>query len=235
MQPGSGIPYEWPAEAPYDDTDSEHEQPFWRLGSDRSCRHDGDSGTDSSSSSSDGGTDDETDAERRRRFRCGSGSHARRSARRVSRGGRDIDAVQSDWNEAMTSSAVPTGADDDRGTTYETEATRESAAPDEGEGTEHDPAAVHSEARTEQSSFERRIARRTERFGPDEMKRGNGGVTTAVERRAAASQRLSTRRSSAHQALPGGEPGGPTSVLGRKTLHGDTGNPLRDGGTFVLG
>ena len=235
MQPGSGIPYEWPAEAPYDDTDSEHEQPVWRLGSDRSCRHDGDSGTDSSSSSSDGGTDDETDAERRRRFRCGSGSHARRSARRVSRGGRDIEAVQSDWNEAMTSSAVPTGADDDRGTTYETEATRDSAAPDKGEGTEHDPAAVHSEARTEQSSFERRIARRTERFGPDEMKRGNGGVTTAVERRAAASQRLSTRRSSAHQALPGGEPGGPTSVPGRKTPQGDTGTPLRDGCTFVLG
>ena len=123
-----GIPNEWPAESPYDDTDSEHEQPFWRLGSDRSRRQDAEESTDSSSSSSDGGTDDETNAERRRRFRCGSGSHARRSKRRVARGGRDIDAVQSDWNDAMTSSAVPTGADDDRGITYDTKATRGGAA-----------------------------------------------------------------------------------------------------------
>ena len=127
-----GIPNEWPAEAPYDDTDSEHEQPFWRLGSDRSRRQDEEESTDSSSSSSDGGTDDETNAERRRRFRCGSGSHARRSKRRVARGGRDIDVVQSDWNDAMTSSAVPTGADDDRGITYDTKATRGGAALEKG-------------------------------------------------------------------------------------------------------
>ena len=120
-----GIPNEWPAEAPYDDTDSEHEQPFWRLGSDRSRRQDDEESTDSSSSSSDGGTDDETNAERGRRFRCGAGSHARRSDRRVARGGRAIDVVQSDWNDAMTSSAVPTGAGDDRGITYDTKATRE--------------------------------------------------------------------------------------------------------------
>jgi hypothetical protein len=52
----------------------------------------------------------------------------------VARGGRDIDAVQSDWNDAMTSSAVPTGADDDRGTTYDTKATRGGAALEKGEG-----------------------------------------------------------------------------------------------------
>ena len=129
-----GIPNEWPAESPYDDTDSEHEQPFWRLGSDRSRRQDAEESTDSSSSSSDGGTDDETNAERRRRLRCGSGSLARRSKRRVARGGRDIDVVQSDWNDAMTSSAVPTGADDDRGITYDTKATRGGAALEKGEG-----------------------------------------------------------------------------------------------------
>ena len=153
MQPSCGIPNEWPAEAPYDDTDSEHEQPVWRLGSDRSRRQDEEESTDSSSRPSDGGTDDETNAERRRRFRCGSGSHARRSKRRVARGGRDIDAVQSDWNDAMTSSAVPTDADDDRGTTYETEATRDGAAPDKGEGNEHDPPAVNSAAAFPSRSF----------------------------------------------------------------------------------
>ena len=52
---------------------------------------------------------------------------------------------------------------------------------------------------------------------------------------AAASQGLSTRRPSAHQALSGGEPGDPASVPGRKTPQGDTGTPLRDGCTFVLG
>ena len=45
------------------------------------------------------------------------------------------------------------------------------------------------------------------------------------------SQRDGRRR---NRALQGGEPGGPASVLGRYA-PGDTGNPLRDGGTFVLG
>ena len=56
-----------------------------------------------------------------------------------------------------------------------------------------------------------------------------------LEGGAAASQKLLTRRPSAHQALPGGEPGDPASVPGRKTPQGDTGTPLRDGCTFVLG
>ena len=59
--------------------------------------------------------------------------------------------------------------------------------------------------------------------------------TTGGEGGAAASQKLLTRRPSAHQALPGGEPGDPASVPGRKTPQGDTGTPLRDGCTFVLG
>ena len=45
------------------------------------------------------------------------------------------------------------------------------------------------------------------------------------------SQRDGRRR---NRALQGGEPGGPASVVGMYA-PGDTGNPLRDGGTFVLG
>ena len=91
--------------------------------------------------------------------------------------------------------------------------------------------------------FRSRLKRRSVRFGAD-ARRGEAAAAECAERQsfpyegergeAAASQRLSTRRSSAHQALSGGEPGGPASVLGRYA-PGDTGNPLRDGGTFVLG
>ena len=57
------------------------------------------------------------------------------------------------------------------------------AAPDTGEGNEHDPPALNSTTCTEPSSFECRVARRVERFGPDDMERGSGGVvTTASER-----------------------------------------------------
>ena len=172
----------WPAEAPYEDTDSEHEQPVWRLGSDRRRRQDEGESTGSSSSSSDGGTDDETNAERRRRFRSGSGLHARHSGRgaRVSRGGPDISVVQADWNDAMASSAAPTGANDDRRKTYTTEATRGGAAPDKGEGNEHDPPALNSAPCTEPSSFEHRVARRAKRSGPDDMERGSGGMVTTA-------------------------------------------------------
>ena len=81
--------------------------------------------------------------------------------------------------------------------------------------------------------FRSRLKRRSVRFGAD-ARRGEAAAAECAERQsfpyggargeAAASQRLSTRRSSAHQALSGGEPGGPASVLGGKTLHGDTGN-----------
>ena len=91
--------------------------------------------------------------------------------------------------------------------------------------------------------FRSRLKRRSVRFGAD-ARRSEAAAAECAERQsfpyggargeAAASQRLSTRRSSAHQALSGGEPGGPASVLGRYA-PGDTGNPLRDGGTFVLG
>ena len=105
----------WPSEAPYEDTDSEHEQPVWRLESDRRRCEDEDVSTDPSSSSGDGGTNDETNAERRRRFRGGSEPHARRPRRdaRVARGRPDIGVVQADWDVALASSAAPTGDDGD--------------------------------------------------------------------------------------------------------------------------
>ena len=101
----------------------------------------------------------------------------------MSRGGPDIGVVQADWNDAVTSPAVPTGADDDRRTTYETKATCGGAAPEKGEGNEHDPPALNSAPCSKPSSFEYRVARRAERFGPDDMERGSGGVViTASER-----------------------------------------------------
>ena len=86
----------------------------------------------------------------------------------MSRGGLDIGVVQADWDDAMTSSAMPTGADDDRGATYETEATRESAAPDKGEGNEHDPPALNSAPCSKPPSFEYRELRGG-RNGSDRM------------------------------------------------------------------
>ena len=201
----------------------------------------------------------------------------------------------------MTSSSAPTGADDDRGTTYDTKATRGGAALEKGDGNEHGPPALNSAPGSKPSSFEYRAARRAERFKRDFMECGNGGANTAVERRATASRRKATRRGAAlgqgaggdvelsvaeevgharnkgsghsasgaesadiergnggvtaafersdvgaqaeggrrdgrrrNRALLGGEPGGPASVPGR-SVSGDTGNPLRGGGTFVLG
>ena len=48
---------------------------------------------------------------------------------------------------------------------------------------EHDPPAINSRTCTGRSSFERRIRRRAERFGPEEMERGSGGEAAAAERR----------------------------------------------------
>ena len=48
---------------------------------------------------------------------------------------------------------------------------------------EHDPPASNSRTCTEQSSFERRVRRRAERFGTEETERGNGGEASAAVRR----------------------------------------------------
>jgi len=257
----------------YDTSDSEREQPGWRVpestsrAAERALRKQRakeanedctDTDTDSDTSARD--TDDDSLLENmavaaRRATRAKPGY---RRWRRPERGDRSrVDAAQSRWDAAMATPATPlsscgdspfggdgddeadavvgvTGARGKKATSGSSVAgvkrSRQAAGPSTGDASGGD--------------FRSRLARRAVRFG-DGAEREEAAAAERAERQsfpyegarggAAASQRLSTRRSSAHQALHGGEPGGPAPVLGRKTLHGDTGNPLRDGGTFVLG
>ena len=267
-QGGASMTGQW-----YDTSDSEREQPGWRVpestsrAAERALRKQRakkanedytDTDTDSDTSARD--TDDDSLLENmavaaRRATRAKPGY---RRWRRPERGDRSrIDAAQSRWDAAMATPATPLrscgdspfGGDDDdeaeavvgvtgargkKATSGSSVAgakrSRRAAGPSTGDASGGD--------------FRSRLARRTVRFG-DGAEREEAAAAERAERQsfpyegarggAAASQGLSTRRPSAHQALSGGEPGDPASVPGRKTPQGDTGTPLRDGCTFVLG
>ena len=253
----------------YDTSDSEREQPGWRVPAstsrtaERALRRQrakdanedySDTETESDTSARD--TDDDSLLENmaiaaRRATRVKPGY---RRWHRPARGDRArIDEAQSRWDAAMTTplsagGESSFGGDDDDEARAVVGVTGASGNEATGGG------AVAGEKRDRRATgppaddvsggdFRSRLKRRSVRFGAD-ARRGEAAAAECAERQsfpyggargeAAASQRLSTRRSSAHQALSGGEPGGPASVLGRYA-PGDTGNPLRDGGTFVLG
>ena len=180
-----------------------------------------------------------------------------RATRRVERhGGLPLATIQQRWDLAMTmpkASADGVRACDDDST--RTGATRGGDVAQGHATAGHEGVQPVADKATEHARPTDEVARRAVRFG-DAESRGSGSGRFASRLSAGAKQkgtahggappttrgrderstsgRLLTRRSSAHQALSGGEPGGPASVLGRYA-PGDMGNPLRDGGTFVLG
>ena len=253
----------------YDTSDSEREQPGWRVPAstsrtaERALRRQrakdanedySDTETESDTSARD--TDDDSLLENmaiaaRRATRVKPGH---RRWRRPARGDRArIDEAQSRWDAAMTT-PLNAGGESSSGGDDDDEARAVVGVTGASGNEATDGGAVTGEKRDRRATgppaddvsggdFRSRLKRRSVRFGVD-ARRGEAAAAECAERQsfpyggargeAAASQRLSTRRSSAHQALSGGEPGGPASVLGRYA-PGDTGNPLRDGGTFVLG